>query len=159
MAQGLSDHAYPIGGVYERYSRLVPNESQVNQFMRAMPKKIKRNLSYILLEMQLKEALRLGIIDKFIEVYLDDHHEYYYGSDRSTNNPTIIGTWLIAKSKMPYVTDPYYDSVNTLSWMVSFCAPFFYANNSFAGVIGTDLNLQAIQSYVASYQVGRQALL
>ncbi len=92
MAQGLSDHAYPIGGVYERYSRLVPNESQVNQFMRAMPKKLKRNLSYILLEMQLKEALRLGIIDKFIEVYLDDHHEYYYGSDRSTNNPTIIGT-------------------------------------------------------------------
>ena len=85
MAQGLSDHAYPIGGVYERYSRLVPNESQVNQFMRAMPKKIKRNLSYILLEMQLKEALRLGIIDKFIEVYLDDHHEYYYGSDRSTS--------------------------------------------------------------------------
>ena len=56
---------------------------------------------------------------------------------------------------MPYVTDPYYDSVNTLSWMVSFCAPFFYANNSFAGVIGTDLNLQAIQSYVASYQVGQ----
>ncbi len=92
MAQGLSDHAYPIGGVYEQYSRLVPNESQVNQFMRAMPKKLKRNLSYILLEMQLKEALRLGIIDKFIEVYLDDHHEYYYGSDRSTNNPTIIGT-------------------------------------------------------------------
>ncbi len=91
-AQGLTDHAYPIGGVYERYSRLVPNESQLNQFMRAMPKKIKQNLPFILLEMQLKEALRLGIIDKFIEVYLDDHHEYYYGSDRSTNNPTIIGT-------------------------------------------------------------------
>ncbi len=32
-AQGLTDHAYPIGGVYEQYSRLVPNKSQLNQFM------------------------------------------------------------------------------------------------------------------------------
>ncbi len=81
-------HRWSIRTIFQIGSQRV----QLNQFMPAMPKKIKQNLPSIFLEMQLKEALRLGIINKFIEVYLNDHHEYYYGSNRSTNNPTIIGT-------------------------------------------------------------------
>ena len=82
-----------LGGKYPRFERLVPNESQVNAYIRKLPKSLKNNLIDYVFQAQIELALELGILEENVEVYIDYTDKYYYGDDTNSTNPDIIGVY------------------------------------------------------------------
>lgn len=82
-----------LGGKYPRRERHAPNESQVNDFLRRMPKWIKKKLRFFIFKAQVDIAVEMGLLDKVVEVYIDYTERDYYGDDRFPANPCITGTF------------------------------------------------------------------
>lgn len=82
-----------LGGKYPRFERLTPNESQINDYIRKLPKWYKEHLTEFIFKAQLDYALELGLITREIEVYVDYTNKYYYGNDVYPTNPYITGVY------------------------------------------------------------------
>jgi len=82
-----------LGGVAPRFERMVPNESQVNAFLRAMPDWLKNTIIGRVYKAQFDAARKYHIIGDEVEVYFDFHEYDYYGNDRYPENPSIVGTF------------------------------------------------------------------
>ena len=82
-----------LGGKYPRFERKTPNESQINAFIRKLPKKITNNLVEWIFKAQIDIALELGVISHEVEGYIDYTDKYFYGSDTNATNPEIIGVY------------------------------------------------------------------
>jgi hypothetical protein len=82
-----------IGGDAPRFERLVPNESQVNVFIRSMPDWLKKNMIERVYKAQFEVAKEFHLVGDEVEGYFDFHEYDYYGNDRYPDNPSIIGTF------------------------------------------------------------------
>jgi len=82
-----------IGGIAPRFERLVPNESQVNNFLRAMPDWLKNTMIERVYKAQFNVARECCLIGDEVEAYFDFHEHDYYGKDRHPGNPSIVGTY------------------------------------------------------------------
>ena len=82
-----------LGGLYPRYERMTPNESQINLFIRKLPKYIKTNLVKWIFKAQIDVALELKLLKKEIECYIDYTDRFFYGMDKFPDNKEIIGVY------------------------------------------------------------------
>ena len=82
-----------LGGLYPRYERLTPNESQINDFIRKLPKFIKASLVEWIFKAQIDVALKLKLLKKEIECYIDYTDRFFYGADEYPDNKEIIGVY------------------------------------------------------------------
>jgi hypothetical protein len=81
----------PLKGKTPRFERKTPNESQINDFIRKLPKYVQKGLVQAIFKAQIDVALELGVISKDVEVYIDYTDRYYYGEDDNSTNSEIIG--------------------------------------------------------------------
>jgi hypothetical protein len=81
-----------LGGKYPRHERLAPNESQMHEFLKQMPRWVKKKLSKMIFKAQIDVAKEMGLLKKEIEVYIDYTNKDYYGKERFPANPCITGT-------------------------------------------------------------------
>ncbi len=82
-----------LGGLYPRYERLTSNESQINDFIRKLPKFIKASLVEWIFKAQIDVALELKLLKKEIECYIDYTDRFFYGADEFPDNKEIIGVY------------------------------------------------------------------
>ena len=82
-----------LGGKYPRRERLAPHGSQVNAFLREVPGWFKETLEDRVFRVQLELAVEMGILDREIEVHVDNTDKFYYGNDRFPGNPLVIGVY------------------------------------------------------------------
>lgn len=82
-----------IGGKSPRFERKVPNESDVNKFIRKMPNWLQETLIDRVFKAQFDVAKELRLVGDEVEAYFDFHEFDYYGKDRFPDNPSIVGTF------------------------------------------------------------------
>ena len=82
-----------LGGTYPRFERKTPNESQINDFIRKLPKYIKTKLVEWIFKAQIDVALELKILKMDVEVYIDYTDRFYYGNERYPKNQEIMGVY------------------------------------------------------------------
>jgi hypothetical protein len=81
-----------LGGTYTRYKRVVPNTSQMNTFIKRLPKAFKARMGEEIFRIFCEEALKLGLISKNITVYIDFTNKFFYGLLNAKNEEEITGT-------------------------------------------------------------------
>ncbi len=82
-----------LGGPYHRFERKTPNESQINNFIRKLPKYIKASLVEWIFKAQIDVALELKLLKKEIECYIEYTDRFFYGHDNYPGNEEIIGVY------------------------------------------------------------------
>jgi hypothetical protein len=83
----------PLGGTYPRHDRLVPHVTQVNTFLKKLPKAFKAKMVEEIFHAFCTVALELGLISKTITVYIDYTNKWFYGLvDPDHPDPCITGT-------------------------------------------------------------------
>jgi len=80
-----------IMGKIARFTRLAPNESQVDDFLRELGKDLRETLADRILKATVDLALEEGLIGGAVEVIVDYHNKYFYGKDVFPTNPFITG--------------------------------------------------------------------
>ena len=94
-AQGDPKNTYQrrqLGGAVRRITRLCPDESQMNDFIAALPKRLKENLVEEIFHVFLEVALEEGLITPEIIVYIDYTNKFYYGQIGDGSDTAITGT-------------------------------------------------------------------
>ena len=81
-----------LGGTYVRHRRCVPNTSQMNTFIKHLPKAFKATMGEEIFRIFCEEALRLGLISKHVAVYIDFTNKFFYGYLDTRNTEGITGT-------------------------------------------------------------------
>lgn len=85
-------HPRKLGGKRDRYERLAPDRSQVNDFKRQFPQSLVDDLSTIVFREQILLALDLGLITSTIDVFVDFTDEPYYGVLKVDESNSLHGT-------------------------------------------------------------------
>jgi len=81
-----------LGGTSKRYTRCVPNTSQMNSFIKHLPKAFKAHMGEEIFRIFCEEALKLNLISKNIAVYIDFTNKFFYGYINAGNEEGITGT-------------------------------------------------------------------
>src|SRR5271157_3297310 len=80
-----------LGGTIKRFTRLAPNESQVDDFLRELGDELRETLADRILNASVDLAWEEGLIGNEVEVLVDYHNKYFYGKDVLPANPFITG--------------------------------------------------------------------
>ncbi|OLS16029.1 MAG: hypothetical protein RBG13Loki_0357 [Promethearchaeota archaeon CR_4] len=81
-----------LGGVPERHARVVPHKSQMDDFVRHLPKAFKAKMTEEIFHAFCTTALELGLVEKTIYVLIDYTHEWFYGEVCPQNEAELTGS-------------------------------------------------------------------
>src|SRR6056297_1180609 len=75
----------------DRKRRKCPNGDNVRKYRNSLPKHVIKNFNWVVFKSQIELAREEGLISDRIDVIVDNHDEWYYGTERFPDNPYITG--------------------------------------------------------------------
>lgn len=81
-----------LGGASERHARVVPHKTQMNDFVKHLPRSFKAQMVEEIFHTFCTVALELGLIKNLIYVLVDYTHEWFYGLVCPQNEGDLTGS-------------------------------------------------------------------